>query len=167
VYLHGLAGPDNLVLPGAEGRLAVSYRPDDVAWTASLQVMDFDTATLTTISPEMTWWTSDRASIGLRYTLSMTSLDGSDDLTLNNSGALTGAYRVMPRAWINLGYAIGIEEFDALTVDRIGRFSAHTVSGGLRVDLRTLTTLLGTYQYQWRSDDETLNRVVFVLRQSF
>jgi YaiO family outer membrane protein len=167
LYVHGLGGPDNLVLPRAEGRLALSYRPGAVAWTAAVQVMDFSTATLSTVSPEMTWWTSDRASIGLRYTLSLTSLDGSDDLTASSSGALTTAYRVNPRTWFNLGYAIGIEDFDALSVDRIGRFSAHTVTGGLRVDLRTLTTLLGTYQYQWRSGDETLNRVVVALRQSF
>jgi YaiO family outer membrane protein len=167
LYVHGLGGPDNLVLPQGEGRLALSYRPGAVAWTASVQVMDFSTATLSTVSPEMTWWTSDRASIGLRYTLSLTSLDGSDDLTASSSGALTTAYRVNPRTWFNLGYAIGIEDFDALSVDRIGRFSAHTVTGGLRVDLRTLTTLLGTYQYQWRSGDETLNRVVVALRQSF
>lgn len=167
LYVHGLGGPDNLVLPRGEGRLALSYRPGAVAWTASVQVMDFSTATLSTVSPEMTWWTSDRASIGLRYTLSLTSLDGTDDLTASSSGALTTAYRVNPRTWFNLGYAIGIEDFDALSVDRIGRFSAHTVTGGLRVELRTLTTLLGTYQYQWRSGDETLNRVVVALRQSF
>ena len=167
LYVHGLGGPDNLVLPRGEGRVAVSYRPGTVAWTAAVQVMDFSTATLSTVSPEMTWWTSDRASIGLRYTLSMTSLDGTDDLTLSSSGALSTAYRVNPRTWLNLGYAIGIEDFDALSVDRIGRFSAHTVTGGLRIDLRTLTTLLGTYQYQWRSDEETLNRVVVALRQSF
>jgi YaiO family outer membrane protein len=167
LYVHGLGGPDNLVLPRGEGRLALSYRPGAVAWTASVQVMDFSTATLSTVSPEMTWWTSDRASIGLRYTLSLTSLDGTDDLTASSSGALTTAYRVNPRTWFNLGYAIGIEDFDALSVDRIGRFSAHTVTGGLRVNLRTLTTLLGTYQYQWRSGDETLNRVVVALRQSF
>jgi YaiO family outer membrane protein len=167
LYVHGLGGPDNLVLPRGEGRLALSYRPGAVAWTASVQVMDFSTATLSTVSPEMTWWTSDRASIGLRYTLSLTSLDGTDDLTASSSGALTTAYRVNPRTWFNLGYAIGIEDFDALSVDRIGRFSAHTVTGGLRVDLRTLTTLLGTYQHQWRSGDETLNRFVVALRQSF
>ena len=167
LYVHGLGGPDNLVLPRGEGRLALSYRPGAVAWTASVQVMDFSTATLSTVSPEMTWWTSDRASIGLRYTLSLTSLDGTDDLTASSSGALTTVYRVNPRTWFNVGYAIGIEDFDALSVDRIGRFSAHTVTGGLRVDLRTLTTLLGTYQYQWRSGDETLNRVVVALRQSF
>jgi YaiO family outer membrane protein len=167
LYVHGLGGPDNLVLPQAEGRVAMSYRPGAVAWTAAVQVMDFSTATLSTVSPEMTWWASDRASIGLRYTLSLTSLDGTDDLTASSSGALTTAYRLNPRTWFNLGYAIGIEDFDALSVDRIGRFSAHTVTGGLRIDLRTLTTLLGTYQYQWRSDEETLNRVVVALRQSF
>ena len=167
LYVHGLGGPDNLVLPRGEGRVALSYRPGAVVWTAAVQVMDFSTATLSTVSPEMTWWASDRASIGLRYTLSLTSLDGTDDLTASSSGALTTAFRVNPRTWFNLGYAIGIEDFEALSVDRIGRFSAHTVTGGLRVDLRTLTTLLGTYQYQWRSGDETLNRVVVALRQSF
>ena len=167
LYVHGLAGPDNLVLPEVEGRLAASYHPGSVVWTAAVQVMDFSTANLTTLSPEVTWSAGDRTSIGLRYTMSLTSLDGTEGVTVSSSGALTGGYRVHPRTWINLGYAVGIEDFDALTVDRIGRFSAHTVSGGLRIDLATLTTLVGTYQHQWRSRDETLNRVVVALRQTF
>jgi YaiO family outer membrane protein len=160
-------GPDNLVLPRADGRVAVSYRPGAVAWTAAAQVMDFSTVTMTTVSPEMTWFGGDRASIGLRYTLSFTSFDGSESVTLGSSGALTGGYRVNRRTWVNLGYWVGIEDFDTPSIDRVGRFSAHTVGGGLRVDLRTLTTLLGTYQYQWRSGDQTLNRVLVALRQSF
>jgi Tfp pilus assembly protein PilF len=167
LYVHAIGGPDNLELPRGEGRVAVRYRPGSVAWTAAVQVMDFSTATLSTMSPELTWWANDRASVGLRYTLAITSLDGSDDLVASSSGALTGAYRVHPRTWVNVGYAIGIEDFDTLTVDRVGQFSAHTVTGGLRIDLRSLTTLVGTYQYQWRSRDETLSRVVVALRQGF
>jgi YaiO family outer membrane protein len=165
--IQGSGGTDNLVLPRADGRIAVSYRPDTVAWSAAVQVMDFSTATLSTISPELTWWATEAASLGLRYTLAVTSIDGTDDVLLASAGAATGAFRVNHRAWVNLGYSIGIEDFETPTVDRIGRFSAHTVTGGLRLELPTLTTLLGTYQYQWRPRDEALNRVVVALRQSF
>jgi tetratricopeptide (TPR) repeat protein len=165
--IEGVGGPDNLVLPTADGRVAMSYQPGAVVWSAAAQVMDFSTATLTTLSPEMTWWADSRTSIGLRYTLAFTSVDGTDDVTLSSGGAVTGTHRITPRAWFNLGYAIGIEDFETPTVDRIGRFSAHTVTGGLGIDLRTLTTLLGVYQYQWRPRDESLNRVIVVLRQSF
>jgi YaiO family outer membrane protein len=165
--LQANGGPDNLVLPRADGRVAVSYRRGAVAWTAAAQVMDFSTVTMTTVSPEMTWFAGDRTSIGLRYTLAFTSVDGSDSVTLGSSGALTGGHRVNRRTWVNLGYWFGIEDVDTPSIDRVGRFSAHTVGGGLGVDLRTLTTLSATYQYQWRSRDETLNRVLVTLRQSF
>jgi YaiO family outer membrane protein len=165
--IQGLGGPDNLVLPRVDGRVSLTYQPRAVAWSAAAQVTDFSTATMTTLSPEVTWWADSRTSIGLRYTLAVTSLDGADDLVLASSGALTGSYRFAPRAWFNLGYWFGIEDFDTLTVDRIGRFSAHTVGGGLGFDLRTLTTIQATYQYQWRAGDNTLNRALVVLRQSF
>jgi Tfp pilus assembly protein PilF len=160
-------GPDNLVLPRVDGRVAMTYQPGSVAWAAAVQVSDFSTATLTTISPEMTWSASNRTSIGLRYIAAFTSYDGTDTVTVASSGALTSAYRVNRRTWVNLGYWVGIEDLDTLTVDRLGSFNAHTVGGGLRIDLRTLTTLLGTYQYQWRSGDQTLNRILVSLRQSF
>lgn len=165
--IEGVGGPDNLELPRADGRIAVSYQPGAVAWSAAAQVMDFSTATMTTLSPEMTWWADSRTSIGLRYTLSLTSVDGTDDVTLASSGALTGTYRFTPRAWFDIGYAIGIEDFETPTIDRIGRFSAHTATGGLGINLRTLTTILGTYQYQWRAREESLNRVIVAVRQSF
>lgn len=160
-------GADNVVLPRADGRLAMSYQRGAVAWAAAIQVVDFSTVTMSTVSPEMTWWANDRTSIGLRYTLAFTSFDGTDGVTLGSSGALTSAYRVNRRVWINLGYSIGIEDFETPTVDRVGRFSAHTAGGGFRVDLRTLTTVFGTYQYQWRAGDQTLNRVLVAVRQSF
>jgi Tfp pilus assembly protein PilF len=165
--IQGAGGADNVVLPRADGRLAMSYRPGAVTWAAAIQVMDFSSLTMSTVSPEMTWWAGDRTSIGLRYTLAFTSFDGTEGVTLGSSGALTGAYRVNRRAWINLGYSIGIEDFDTPTVDRVGRFSAHTVGGGFRVDLQSLTTLFGTYQYQWRGGDQALNRVLVAVRQSF
>jgi tetratricopeptide (TPR) repeat protein len=165
--IQGLGGPDNLVLPRADGRVSLTYQPGTVAWSAAAQVTDFSTATMTTLSPEMTWWADRRTSVGLRYTLAITSFDSADDMELASSGALTGSYRFAQRAWFNLGYWFGIEDFDTLTIDRIGHFSAHTVGGGLGVDLRSLTTIQATYQYQWRGGDEALNRALVVLRQSF
>ena len=54
------------------------------------------------------------------------------------------------RLWLNGGYAYGIESFEDLTRDRIGRLDAHTATGGLRVNLRSLTLVSAAWEHQWR-----------------
>ena len=167
LYGHVLVGPDNRVLPRADVHVGVGHRSGAFEWTAGVRAIDFAGATLSAVSPEVTWWASDRASVGLRYTLAVTDYDVSDDRVAGHSGALSAGYRAHPRLWVNLGYSRGIDDFDTPSPDRIGRFNADTVTGGIRLDLPTLTSVVGTYQYQWRSRDETMSRVTVSLRQSF
>ncbi|HLG58862.1 MAG TPA: tetratricopeptide repeat protein [Vicinamibacterales bacterium] len=167
VYGHVLVGPGNEVLPRADVDIGVSRRSGAFEWTGDVRVIGFDGATLTAFVPQATWWTSDRVSFGLRYILAVTDYDGSDDLISGHSGALTAGYRVHARAWVNLGYSRGIDNFDTPSPDRIGRFNADTVTGGIRLDLRSLTSVFGTYEYQRRSQGQTMSRVTASVRQSF
>jgi hypothetical protein len=74
---------------------------------------------------------------------------------------------VYPRVSIQAAYAAGVEDFDNFSIDRIGDCQAHTVSGGLRVDLPTLTALVGRYEYQWQRFDRQIGRVTVSFLQSF
>ena len=64
-------------------------------------------------------------------------------------------------------YARGNESFDIVSVDRLGRFRADTVAGGVRIDLRSLTSVAVGVEHQWRSGDRQLTRVTVDLVQHF
>jgi hypothetical protein len=61
----------------------------------------------------------------------------------------------------------GVDDFDTLSPDRIGRFQVHTAKGGFQIDLSTLTSLIGRYDYQWRSSGVTMQRIWVSIAQSF
>jgi hypothetical protein len=60
-----------------------------------------------------------------------------------------------------------VSDFDLFSIDEIGRFNAHAVSGGVRWDLPTLTSVIATYEYQWRAGDVQRQRVTVSLGQRF
>jgi hypothetical protein len=60
-----------------------------------------------------------------------------------------------------------VEDFDDLTIDRIGAFQANTGSAGVRVDLPWLTSLVGSYERQQRQDDTTMQRISIGVSQRF
>jgi len=60
-----------------------------------------------------------------------------------------------------------VESFDTFSTDRLGEFRANTVSGGLRIDLPTLTSILGVYEFQWREQDVNMSRITISFAQRF
>ena len=86
--------------------------------------------------------------------------------TASHSLHLQGAYRLRPRVWLQTGYAAGVEDFEHFSIDRVGDFHANTLSGGLRLDLPTLTAIVGNYERQWRTG-ANMNRVSLSLQQRF
>jgi hypothetical protein len=78
-----------------------------------------------------------------------------------------GTRRLVPRVWLNAGYAYGTDNFDTLSPDRVGDFRAHTASGGLRIDLPSLTSVYGIYEHQWRPNDIQMGRLNISIVQRF
>jgi hypothetical protein len=74
---------------------------------------------------------------------------------------------VAPRVWLDAGYAFGTENFDTLSPDRLGDFRAQTVSGGIRFDFPSLTSVYGGYEQQWRRDGVRMGRFGLSLVQRF
>jgi hypothetical protein len=119
------------------------------------------------VSPGITWWPTERLNLGLRYHLAITKFGGSSSLEESGSGLVTAGYRLYPRVWVNAGYARGVESFDTFSPDRLGDFRADTVSGGVRVDLPSFTSIIGQYEFQSRQQDVDLHRVTISVGQRF
>jgi hypothetical protein len=170
---HALIGPDNVVMPEGDylGEMQYAYR--DTTWTASVRHFDFTGARTTVLSPAVGWipalpWIPDgRLSLALRYALSLTETANSLASVAGQSLHLRAAYQIRPRISVLGAYAAGVEDFENYSIDRIGDFRAHTLSGGLRFDLPTLTALIANYERQWQARNPDMGRVSVFFIQSF
>lgn len=165
---HALVGPNNRVMPEGDYLGEWQYTQRVATWTAGVRYFDFKGARMTVVSPEVAWVPEGRLSVSLRYAAAWT-----DEATTlapveaGHSAHIRAAYRVSSRVSVQAGYAGGVEDFENLSIDRIGDFRASTLSGGLRIDLPTLTALTATYEHQWRRDSTDMGRVTVSFVQSF
>jgi YaiO family outer membrane protein len=163
-----LAGPnDNAVLPRVDVNGEIMHAAGSTEWVAGYRYFDFPSARLSVVSPGVTWWPSVRTSLSARYFLSVTDFPTLTGLQQDHSVALRGARRVMPRVWVNGGYAYGTENFETLSPDRVGDFRAHTASAGVRLDMRSLTSVVGIFEQQWRPNSVRMGRLSLSLMQRF
>jgi Tfp pilus assembly protein PilF len=163
IVAQALLGPGNRVhvLGG------INYTTGPLSMMGSVRYFNFEGAQVTTVSPALTFWPTDRLSLGVAYAVSVTDTTMLLTKSIGNAAHVNGSYQVFPRVWLNLGYARGVEDFEDFTIDRIGAFQANTGSAGIRVDLPWLTSLAGTYERQQRADDTTMNRVTVGFSQRF
>lgn len=164
---HALVGADNRVMPEGDylGEAQHTYR--DATWTASVRHFDFTGARTTVFSPAVIWMPEGRLSLGLRYALSRTEANTLTSAEAGHSAHVRAAYQFYPRVSVHGAYAAGVEDFENFSIDRIGDFRANTLSGGLRIDLRTLTTAIAQYERQWRRGNVEMGRVTVSLHQRF
>jgi YaiO family outer membrane protein len=164
---QALVGPGNRVLPTSDVLGGVNYTTGPMSAMGSVRFFDFEGARVTTLSPALTFWPTERLSVGMRYALSVTDTSMLPTTSMGHSTQVNGSYQVFPRVWLDLGFARGVEDFDYFSIDRIGAFQANTGSAGVRVDLPWLTSLVGTYERQQRNDDTTMQRIRFGITQRF
>ena len=170
---HALIGPDNLVMPEGDYLGEVEHTYQYATWTASLRYFDFTGARTTVLSPAVAWmpdipWIADgRLSMTLRYALSWSESNTLSRVESGHSAHVRAAYLIHPRISVLAAYAAGVEDFENFSIDRIGNFRANTLSGGLRVDLPTLTALIANYERQWQSRNPDMGRVSVFFLQSF
>ena len=162
-----LVGPDNLVMPEGDYLGEFDYTRGPATWSAGIRHFDFTGARTTVLSPAVAWLASDRMLVGIRYAMSFTEIDDRSRSDIGHSLHLAADYRLYYRLWLHGGYAAGVENFDNFSIDRVGDFRANTLSGGLRIPLRTLTTIEGGYDHQWRRDDVSMGRATISLQQRF
>lgn len=162
-----LVGPDNRVMPEGDFLAELDYTRGPAVWTATVRYFDFTGARTTFLSPAVAWAASDRITLALRYAMSFTETSALSGSEGGHTAQLRGAYRFFPRLWLQLGYAAGVEDFETFSIDRIGDFRANTATGGVRLDLPTLTTIVAGYERQWRRGNVEMARVTVALQQRF
>jgi hypothetical protein len=151
----------------------VQYTYQDATWTASVRHFDFTGARTTVLSPAVAWiptvpWIPEgRLSMMLRYALSWSESNTLSRVEAGHSAHVRAAYRIHPRISVLAAYAAGVEDFENFSIDRIGDFRANTLSGGLRIDLPTLTAIIANYERQWQSRNPDMARVSVFFLQSF
>jgi hypothetical protein len=167
VVVSALFGPGNDVLPETDTLIQVGQNVRYGTWDFQYRFVSFsDYAAVSVISPGVRW-EGDSAWFGVRYALAITDYESLLDNEDGHTASIESGYRVAPRFWINLGYIYGVDDFDTLSPDRLGAFKAHTIRGGVRIDLASLTSIQAGYDYQWREDDFTMGRVTVKITQSF
>ncbi len=164
---HVLIGPNNVVMPERDYLGEIDHTYGLASWTGTYRYLDFNGAWMAVLSPAVTWWASDRLSIGLRYAHSISKTNVLLSNEHGNSLHARAAYRFRPRIWLTGGYAAGVEDFETVSIDQVGDFHAHTFSGGVRWDLPSLTSVVGGYDYQRQADAIRRSRISISLAQRF
>ena len=161
-----LIGDGNRVLPQGDylGRIDYGYRR--ATWTGQLRYYDFFGATVLMLSPGVTVAPTPRWTIGLRYALTSTDYTTVTGVR-NNTFDARIARELTPRLWARGGFVRGVDNFDNFTIDEAGEFHANTVSAALQILLPSLTSIVGSYDYQWRQDDVRMGRARIALVQAF
>lgn len=169
VALHGqvLVGPGNLVMPEGDYLGEIAYTHGAATWSAGIRYFDFTGARTSLFSPAVSWLASERLTVDLRYAMSWSESTTILTGQAGHSVQVRGDYRLYRRIRVQAGYAGGVEDFENFSIDRIGDFRANTAMGGLRLQLPTLTAIVGGYEHQWRENNVSMGRVTVALQQRF
>jgi YaiO family outer membrane protein len=164
---HYLVGPDNTVIPEGDFLGEIDHTFGRASYTGTYRYYDFQGAWMAVFAPSISFWPSDRVSIGALYAHTISKINS---VLLNQHGnTVQGkiAYRWLSRLWLTGGYAEGFENFETVSIDQVGDFRAHTVSGGFRFDLPSLTSFVGNVDYQTRENAVKRTRFTVGLAQRF
>jgi YaiO family outer membrane protein len=170
---HVLGRGALLVSPGSE-RVARADLSGELEFASGrtqpaigIRYLNFAAARVWIVAPSISVDLSDYVTIAARYYRSESEFLTSGQRAGNNSGAIMGRWQAAPRLSLSAAYARGNESFDILSLDRLGRFRADTLAGGVRIDLRSLTSVGLGVEHQWRTGDRQLTRVTVDIVQHF
>jgi len=164
---HALVGPGNDILPQVETGLGLGWIGPKTTLTANGRYFRFDDAQMWSLGPTIRLHVLDDVVLSASVTRTLTQFAGLNDMVGGSSGDVRAAVQVRPRLWLEGGYARGIENLDRVTIDRLRSFRADTISGTARLDLRWLTTLAATYEYQRMNRGIKMGRMTAKFLQRF
>jgi YaiO family outer membrane protein len=162
-----LGGPGNESLPEFSAEAQVTQYSGTLEIGAGVRVLKFATTDVTALSASAAWDEGGRWRSDARYTYSRSSFEPSDRTAGDHSILLRALRRQWRRVWIETAYAHGAESFDVLTADRVDSFDADTVAIGLRILTPSLLMLTSTWEHQWRSNSQTIDRLTCTIVQHF
>jgi YaiO family outer membrane protein len=167
LQVHAMVGPGNLILPEVETGFGFGWSGRKVSLTALGTLFHFDSSQMWAFGPAIRVAFTDNVALSASLMRTLTEFAGAQELVGDSAGKISLGFRIHPRLWLEAGYAGGIEDFDRVTIDRLGEFGANTVSGTARLDLRSLTTIVGTYEYQQIEDNTEMGRFTLRFIQRF
>lgn len=162
-----LAGPDNTVIAQYEGYGQLAYVRNRAEWQFSYRYLDFLGARAHAVGPALKLSATDRLGIDVGYLVVVSEYFGAPaDRT--PSAWVRAEYNVTRRFSVVGGYARGIENYQAVSIDRVRPdFNADTISAGAAMHFPSLTSVLGNYEYQQRPDGFTMSRFSVSFGQRF
>jgi len=162
-----LAGANNQSLPVLSVSADLTQYSGSWELGGGWRLLHFETTDVTALSANVAWDTGGGWRLDGRYTYSRSSFEPSGRTAGDHSFLVRGLRRQWRRVWLTGSYAHGAESFDVLTADRIGSFDADTVAAGVRILTPSLLTLNSTWEHQWRSDGQTIDRFTCAFVQHF
>jgi hypothetical protein len=166
VSFRAAGGSSNVALPTSDVSGDVLRYAARFEAGAGLRRLTFAGADIVAVSPVGAWVPNDVWRLDGRYTYSRTTFQTAGGSDGEHSVMLRQTWQAWRRTALLATYAYGIESFEDLTSDRIASLGATTVAAGVRVDLRSLTRITGTWEHQWRSNDSRIDRLTVSLVQS-
>jgi len=161
-----LMNDSDRVLPQRDYLARVDYGYHRATYSAALRYFDFFGANATMFSPGVTVAVTPRWTLGGRY--AFTTADTATSTAVESHTLdLRAAHEIAPRIWVRGGYIRGIENFDQFSIDHIGDFRANTANAGVQFLFPSLTSIVASYDYQWRHNSVRMGRVNVSLVQGF
>ena len=161
-----LVNDSNRVLPQRDYMGRVDYGYHRATYTGTLRYFDFFGANTTMFSPAVTVAVTPRWTGALRYAFTTTDTATATGVE-SHTFEIRAAHEIRPRIWARGGYIRGIENFDQFSIDHIGEFRAKTANGSVQFVLPSLTSIVGSYDYQWRKNGVHMGRMYVSLVQAF
>jgi YaiO family outer membrane protein len=162
-----LGGPNNESLPAFSAAGQVTQYSGSTEVSGGARFLRFATTDVTALSAGAAWDEGARWRTDARYTYSRSAFESSGETTGDHSILLRALRRQWRRVWVEGSYAHGAESFDVLTADRVDSFDADTVAAGVRILTSTLLILTTTWEHQWRSNGQSIDRLTCAFVQHF
>jgi YaiO family outer membrane protein len=162
-----MASPDSPRVAQADTFGELEFAVGRTQPAIGIRYLHFAAARVWIIAPSIAVDVTDDVALAVRYYRSESEFLPSGQTAGNHSLALMGRWQTTRRIGLSGAYARGNESFDILSIDRLGRFRADTLAGGVRFDLASLTSLAVGVEHQWRTGDRQLTRLTFDLVQHF
>ena len=161
-----LVNDNNRVLPQRDYMGRVDYGYHRATYSGTLRYFDFFGANTMMFSPAVTVAVTPRWTGALRYAFTTTDTAATTGIE-SHTFEIRAAHEIKPRIWARGGYISGIENFDQFSIDHIGEFRAKTATGSVQILFPSLTSIVGSYDYQWRKNGVHMGRVYVSLVQAF
>ena len=143
--------PSTDVFGGAEVRSGRAH------WLGAFRYFDFDGVRLWMAGPGLAFDVTPRLALTAEYFYGSTQFDEGETIASDN---FSFGVRLRPADRIGTfaEYRHGIDRLDWMTADRLTATDADTLGVGLSIELTPFVALSGAYDYQSRTENETVHR---------